>query len=207
MVIEEFTFHFYLSMPIDVTWHARVGIFYTLKSLPKIKLSPRKFPVLTNPTSFSLTFFFNVIILHLTYVQHVPDHVLTKKSAKSYLCSITKLSKMVKTTIFLSLCISNLLMQCGDIEVNPGPKYSSLTFCHWNLNGLTAHDNIKISLLQAYVTQYNCDIICLSETFLNSSIQNDDDRIKIDGYNLIRSDHPSDSKKGEFVFIIKSIYL
>ena len=51
-------------------------------------------------------------------------------------------------------------------------------------------------MLQPYVTQYNCDIICLSETFLNSSIQNDDDRIKIDGYNLIRSDHPSDSKKG-----------
>ena len=197
MVIEEFTFHFYLSMPIDnVTWHTRVGIFYTLKSLPKIKLNAKKFPVLTNPISFSLIFFWNAIILHLTNVQHVLDWVLTEKSAKSFLCSITKLPKMVKTTIFLSLCISNLLMQCGDIEVNPGPKYSSLTFCHWNLNGLTAHDNIKISLLQAYVTQYNCDIICISETFLNSSIQNDDDRIKIDGYNLIRSDHPSDSKKG-----------
>ena len=87
-------------------------------------------------------------------------------------------------------------MQCEDTEVNPGPKFPSLTFYHWNLNGLTAHDNIKISLNQANVTQYNCDIICLSETFLNSSIQNDDDRIKIDGYNLIRSDHPSDSKKG-----------
>ena len=197
MVIEEFTFHFYLSMPIDnVTWHARVGIFYTLKSLPKIKLNAKKFPVLTNPISFSLIFFWNAITFHLTNVQHVLDQVLTEKSAKSFLCSITKLPKMVKTTIFLSLCISNLLMQCGDIEVNPGPKYSSLTFCHWNLNGLTAHDNIKISLLQAYVTQYNCDIICISETFLNSSIQNDDDRIKIDGYNLIRSDHPSDSKKG-----------
>ena len=36
----------------------------------------------------------------------------------------------------------------------------------------------------------------LSETFLNSSIQSDDDKIKIDGYNLIRSDHPSDSKIG-----------
>ena len=47
-----------------------------------------------------------------------------------------------------------------------------------------------------YVTQYDCDIICLSETFLNFSIQNDDDRIKIDGYSLIRSDHSSDSKKG-----------
>ena len=93
-------------------------------------------------------------------------------------------------------CISNLLMRCGHIELNPGPKYSSLTFCHWNLNGLTAHDNIKISLLQAYVTQYNCDIICLSETFLNFSIQNDDDTIKIEAQNLIRLDHPSDSKNG-----------
>ena len=71
-----------------------------------------------------------------------------------------------------------------------------MTFCHWNLNGLTARRNIKILLLQVYVTQYNCYIICLSETYLTSYIQNDDDRIKIDGYNLIRSDHPSDSKKG-----------
>ena len=94
------------------------------------------------------------------------------------------------------LCITNLLSQCGDIEINPGPRFSSLTFCHWNLNGLTAHDSIKISLLQAYITQHNYDIICLSETFLNSSIHRDDNRIKLDGYNLIRSDHPSDSKRG-----------
>ena len=76
--------------------------------------------------------FFNTIILHLTNVQHVLDRVLTEKSAKSYLYSITKLPKMVKTTIFLSLCISNLPMQCGDIEVNLGPKYSSLAFYQWN---------------------------------------------------------------------------
>ena len=62
---------------------------------------------------------------------------------------------MLKTIAFLSLCVSNLLMHCGVIEVNPGPKYSCLTFCHWNLNGFIAHDNIKILLLQAYVTQDN----------------------------------------------------
>ena len=78
-----------------------------------------------------------------------------------------------------------------------------MTFCHWNLNGLTAHDNIKISLLQTYVAQHNCDIICLSETFLNCSIQNDDDRIKIDGCNLRRPDRPSDSKKGEICIYFK----
>ena len=60
---------------------------------------------------------------------------------------------MVKTIRFLSLCL-DLLMQCGDIEVNPAPKCSSLTFRHCGLIGLTAHDNIKIPLLQAYVTQY-----------------------------------------------------
>ena len=125
MVIEEFTIYFYLSVPIDdVTWHARVGIFYTLKSLPKIKLNAKMFPVLTNPVSFSPL-------------------------------------KMVKTNMFLSLCISNLLIQCGDIEIIPSPIYSSLTFCHWNLNGLAAHDKIEISWFQAYVTQYNCDIINL----------------------------------------------
>ena len=35
----------------------------------------------------------------------------------------------------------------------------------------------------------------LSETFVNSSIENDDYRLKIDGYNLIRSDHPGGFKK------------
>ena len=32
--------------------------------------------------------------------------------------------------------------------------------------------------------------------FLNSSIQTNDDRISIDGYNLIRADHATDSKRG-----------
>ena len=114
----------------------------------------------------------------------------------SYLM-LTELPKIAEITLFLGLCIPSLLFRCGDIEKNPGPKYSSLTFCHWNLNGLTAHDSIKISLLQAYVTQHNYDIICLSKTFLNSSIDSSDTRILIDGYNLIRSDHPSDSKRGD----------
>ena len=107
--------------------------------------------------------------------------------------------KIADITVFLMFFIQNLLSCCGELEENPGPKCSSLNFCHWNLNGLTARDSTKISLLQAYITQHNYDIICLTKTFLNSSILSDDNRITgiIDGYNLIRSDHPSDSKKGE----------
>ena len=55
---------------------------------------------------------------------------------------------------------------------------------------------IKISLLQAYIFQQNYYIICLSETFLNSTTERNDDMISIDEYNLMRSAHPSDSKRG-----------
>ena len=73
------------------------------------------------------------------------------KKSTFYLRLLKNLPKIVKVIIFLLLCLPNLLFCCGDIEKNPGPKYSSLKFCHWNLNGLTAHDGIKISLLQAYI--------------------------------------------------------
>ena len=38
-----------------------------------------------------------------------------------------------------------LLIQSDDVEFNRGPKKSSsLTFFHWNLNGIAAHDFVKI---------------------------------------------------------------
>ena len=55
--------------------------------------------------------------------------------------------KITGHTVLLLFFIQNLLFYYGDIEENRGPKYSSLTFCHWNLNPLTAHDFTKISLL------------------------------------------------------------
>ena len=89
-----------------------------------------------------------------------------------------------------------LLNCCGDIEINPGSRQSSLTFFHWNLNGIASHDFIKTSLLHGYIIDCNFGIICLSETFLKSSFNREDDKLKIEGYNLIRSDNPSALKKG-----------
>ena len=40
------------------------------------------------------------------------------------------------------------------------------------------------------------DIICLSETYLDSTMQSDNDNLEIPGYNLVRSDHPSNNKRG-----------
>ena len=194
-VIKEFTFLIYLSMPIDnLTWQARVGIFNSSKPLFKTKIVKKgMLQFLLHHTIYSLYLFLAFILITQVKNLYQISSRLIKMIPASFRLRFLKIADI---TVFLLFFIQNLLSCCGDIEENPGPKYSSLTFCHWNLNGLTAHDSIKISLLQAYITQHNYDIICLTETFLNSSIPNDDNRIMIDGYNLIRSDHPSDSKKG-----------
>ena len=76
-----------------------------------------------------------------------------------------------------------LLLQSGDIEINPGPTESSrLNFCHWNLNGIAPRDFVKIPLIEAFIKANNIDIICLSETFLDSTIPLNDERLYIKGY-------------------------
>ena len=87
----------------------------------------------------------------------------------------------------------------GDIEKNPGPKkdFSQMfSIGHWNLNSLVARNFTKVALLKAYLSVQKFDIFCISETYLNSSITEDDDSLRIPGYNLIRSHHPSNSKRG-----------
>ena len=65
--------------------------------------------------------------------------------------------------------IELLLILSGDIEQNPGPEKekSRITFCQWNLNGLLAHNFIKVSLLLTLAVTNDNDIICLTEIFLH----------------------------------------
>ena len=53
-----------------------------------------------------------------------------------------------------------------------------------------------MSLIQSHALFYNIDIIFLSETFLDSSIETNKPKLNIPGYNLLRSDHPSNIKRG-----------
>ena len=114
--------------------------------------------------------------------------------------TIWKYSNLKALTIllfFYSTIIFLLLVKHSDIEINPGPqkkqpKYFSC--CHWNVNSLLAHN--KISLLTAYNTIHQYDVICISETFLDSSVPLDDHNLPIQGYSLIRTDHPDNVKKG-----------
>ena len=49
---------------------------------------------------------------------------------------------------------------------------------------------------------HRLDIICLSETYLDSSI--DDERLQMSEYYLIRSDHPSNKKRGGICIYYKN---
>ena len=87
----------------------------------------------------------------------------------------------------------------GNIEPNPGPKPNSrqsFSICHWNLNSISAHNFIKLSLLKPYIAIHKFDVVCLSETYLNANISSDNDSLEVTGYNLFRADHPSNTKRG-----------
>ena len=91
------------------------------------------------------------------------------------------------------------MLQHGDIETNPGPtkeKIKNLSCCHWNVNSLIAHNFTKISHLEAYNAIHQHGFICISDTFFDSSVTEGDKNIQLNGYNLIRADHPSNTKRG-----------
>ena len=97
-----------------------------------------------------------------------------------------------------------LLLKHGDVEINPGPKKKETRFfscLQWNINSILAHD--KLTLLQAYNTIHQYDILCISETCLNSSISNDNTTLFLPGYNLAQSDHPGNVKRGGVCFYYK----
>ena len=72
--------------------------------------------------------------------------------------------------IFAWLC-SILVMLSGDVEVNLGTKKKvhCLSICHWNLNSVSPYDYSKLFLLSSYNSLHKFDIICLSETILDSN--------------------------------------
>ena len=106
---------------------------------------------------------------------------------------------MLSTYLFHVWLFFNRTNRSGDIEPNPGPKPNScqsFPICHWNLNSISVYNFIKLSLLKTYIAICEFDVACLTETYLNTSISNDDDSLEVPGHNLFRADHPSNTKRG-----------
>ena len=70
---------------------------------------------------------------------------------------------------------------------------------------MSAHNYSKISLLTAYISIHDFDIICLSGTYLTSTTDINDGNLKPPGYIMYRVDHPSDVKRGGVCICYKTM--
>ena len=94
---------------------------------------------------------------------------------------------------------SVLVKLSGDVENNPDPKpksCQSFSIYQWHVNSVSAHNFSKVYHLKAYIPIHKFDVICISGTFLNSDTAFNDDNLKIKRYNIVRSGHLSNSRRG-----------
>ena len=92
-------------------------------------------------------------------------------------------------------------------SMNPGLKFfirERFSICHWNLNSVAAHNDTKMLLLKvnnsSLQISYN---LFIRETYLDFKTLSNDDNLDMSGYNLVRSDHPSNSKRGWSMHLLR----
>ena len=101
------------------------------------------------PAVSSVSFLIFIYVLMKLFVPNgLPYVFLSRKNIKNINLFV---SRGLYTTM-LAICIrhiwvcSILIILSGDIEKNPGPKFSScdkFSICHWNLNSISAHNFIR----------------------------------------------------------------
>ena len=69
------------------------------------------------------------------------------------------------------------------------------------MNSISAHDFLRVSLIEAYNSLYNYDLIGIAETHLDDSV--DQERLILKGYEFINCDHPLNSKRGGVGLYVK----
>ena len=107
------------------------------------------------PTNFGTVLL--LLLITLCAVLHK-----SSKTSKNISVGILLFNILLKLP-FLSI----LIMLCGEVEINPGPKTISQQG-HWNLNSIIAHNFAKIFLLKAYVVSHKFDVININ--YLNQCI-------------------------------------
>ena len=193
----------FFMMPVNIIQHRwAVGNFNSYFNFHKLKSK-------SDSLLGICTLFKKIINLLFYIISHVVPVLLTflyglltgKFHRKSNIFQSILSSCLIRLHSFMHFFwfyIKKIIIS-GDVETNPGPqskRCQEFSICLWNLNSIATHSFIKVSLLKAYITIYNYDVICLSETYLDSSILSNDKNLEIPGYELIRADHPSNSKRG-----------
>ena len=192
-VIKSISIYLFSMLVSLAQWRGEIGAFYN-NTLTFSKISI--FYLLLSLSYGSIFFRSDVIKLSLLIISLILSGIIFFNFKKCRKIN-RKIGVYLFTTIYL-LITSNLLEHLwvgsriislsGDIEINPGPKLNALnrcfSICHWNLNSISAHMFTKVSFLSAYRFVHKFDIICLSETYLNSETPSDDENLEIAGYNL-----------------------
>ena len=139
-------------MPIDnQLWRARVGIYNSnhLHHFTCLKTNPANLDI-----SIILKFSnFYMITIYLILLTYLSVSLFLKQLHNSGFNINTINSANVLTFKYFDFCYyalnlkHMLLLESGDIETNPGPGKSFIKFCHWKLNGLAAHDFVKMPLI------------------------------------------------------------
>ena len=73
------------------------------------------------------------------------------------------------------------------------------------MNNLTAHNFQEVNLLEVYSTVNQLDVICLSESFLDSLILTENNNLKVNEYKMVRADHPNNVKRGVCAYVRESL--
>ena len=131
---------------------------------------------------------------------------------RSSSCSRHQISNYVKclqSLRFLNhLLLAQCILLCGDIAQNPGPidlqapqNLKGISFCQWNIQGLTdaKFDEISTSLVTNNNSTNKLDVLILTETFCSSKLQNS--FFSIPGYTLYRKDRPVKKGGGILIYI------
>ena len=120
---------------------------------------------------------------------------------KSVICIFNRhvlhLSLFAKYICQVCLCKLHISLS-GDIELNPLLESNScenFLVCHWNLNSISDQNFSEVSLLNAYTSLNSFDMICLSNTCLDSRTFFHDWNQEFQGYDLISADHPLNVKR------------
>ena len=107
-------------------------------------------------------------------------------------------------TLHLQWTTYQTILRSGDIETNPGPEHSTFNFCSWNLNSICAYDFTRVSLIEAYNSVYNYDLIGIAETHLDSTV--DVSKLDLTGYSFLKSNHPNNVKRGGVGLYVKDTF-
>ena len=103
-------------------------------------------------------------------------------------------------SLFVSIVL--LILNCGDIEKNPGPSRNNLKIFHWNLNSFSASNFYRKNLIETLNFGMEYDVIAISESALHSNIDNND--LLLDGYISFRRDLPDDRQYGGILVYVKN---